>query len=121
LRIIKKSVITKFIFFKKKAIVKEITILRILNSPFIVKCHEVFESHDKLYLVLEYLEGGELFDRIKKIGNFGEREACILFKKLMIGIDCKLFYKIYIILVLYIEILNQKTFFLKVKMVFKYY
>ena len=42
-------------------------------------------------------------------------------KKLMIGIDCKLFYKIYIILVLYIEILNQKTYFLKVKMVFKYY
>ena len=68
-----------------------------------------------MYLVLEYLEGGELFDRIKKIGNFGEREACILFKKLMIGIDCKLFYKIYIILVLYIEILNQKTYFLKVK------
>lgn len=36
---------------------------------------------------MDYLQGGELFDKIKKIGNFGEREACILFTKIMIGIE----------------------------------
>ena len=73
----------KVYFFIKKAIAKEMLILRILKSPFIVKCHEVFETTDKIYLVMDYMEGGELFDKIKKMGNFGEREACILFKKLL--------------------------------------
>jgi calcium/calmodulin-dependent protein kinase I len=37
--------------------------------------HEYFDTPEKLYLVLDYVEGGELFDRIVDEGNFTERDA----------------------------------------------
>ena len=34
-----------------------------------------FDTPEKLYLVLDYVEGGELFDRIVDEGNFTEKDA----------------------------------------------
>lgn len=53
----------------------EIIIMRKVEHPNIVKLYEVFETSDKVYLVLELLEGGELFDRIIARRNFSEEEA----------------------------------------------
>ena len=36
---------------------------------------EFYESKRNLYLVTEFLEGGELFDRIEAFGKFSEYEA----------------------------------------------
>jgi serine/threonine protein kinase len=43
----------------------EIDILRTLKHPFIIQLHEVYESNKYIHLVLSYLDGGELFERIK--------------------------------------------------------
>jgi serine/threonine protein kinase len=42
----------------------EVQILRSINHPNIVKLYDVYESPSRLYLVMELLTGGELFDRI---------------------------------------------------------
>ncbi|CAD8102545.1 unnamed protein product [Paramecium sonneborni] len=44
---------------------KEIHILMIINHPNIVKLIEVLASKTKIYLVLEWIKGGELFDVIR--------------------------------------------------------
>ena len=42
----------------------EIHILKIIRHPNIVQLYEIFEDHEKLYLIMEYAEKGELFEYI---------------------------------------------------------
>ena len=41
-------------------------VLEVVNHPFIVKLHFAFQTHDKLCLVLDFVNGGELFSYIAK-------------------------------------------------------
>ena len=50
-------------------------ILKNLDHPNIVKLYELYQDTNSYYLVTEYLAGGELFDRIKKMSYFSERKA----------------------------------------------
>lgn len=61
--------------------------MRKLNHENIIKLHEVHESDTSIYLVLELLRGGELFERIVKRGIYTERDAAILMKKLLSALD----------------------------------
>lgn len=49
-----------------KKSLKEIEIMMKLDHPNIAKFYEYFISKKGLFLVMEYLEGGELFSRIKE-------------------------------------------------------
>lgn len=62
----------------KKAIAKEILIQRIINVTSNTKLYEVYESNDHIYLVMQYLYGGELFDKIIEIGYFNEHNGSII-------------------------------------------
>ena len=43
---------------------KEIHIMKAMNHPNIVSLYDVFHDEKKTYLVLEFLEGGELYEHI---------------------------------------------------------
>ncbi|RKP27220.1 kinase-like domain-containing protein, partial [Syncephalis pseudoplumigaleata] len=60
---------------------QETRILMALDHPCIVKIREVF-NEEQFYMVLEFLQGGELFDRIKRKRCFSEAEARIIFLQL---------------------------------------
>ena len=45
---------------------EEVKILRTLDHPNIVKCLDFFEEETCFYVVMELLEGGEVFDRLVK-------------------------------------------------------
>lgn len=49
-------------------------ILEEIISPFIVKLAYAFQTDDKLYFVMEYVAGGELFFHLKQRGTFSEDE-----------------------------------------------
>ncbi len=61
----------------------EIEILRYLNHPSIITLYEVFEAADYVHLVLEYLKGGELFDKIQEKGSYSEGDAAKIMKQLL--------------------------------------
>ena len=47
-----------------EAIKEEVAILTKLDHPNIVKYYETYEDDKNIYLVMEYIGGGELFDKI---------------------------------------------------------
>jgi len=50
----------------------EKTILQKIQHPFIVKLNYAFQTKDKLYMILDFVNGGELFFHLKKEGRFPE-------------------------------------------------
>jgi len=53
----------------------ERVILQNVNSPFIVNLHYAFQTSEKLYYVLDFCSGGELFFHLKKSFKFSEKKA----------------------------------------------
>ncbi|KAH8371713.1 hypothetical protein KR093_008618 [Drosophila rubida] len=58
-----------------------------LTHPNIVQLFETFEDENKVYLVMELVTGGELFDRIVEKGFYSERDASQLLKQLFEAVD----------------------------------
>lgn len=56
----------------------EIKILQDVDHAHVIKLKEFFEADDTVYLVMEMVEGGELFDKITQIGCYSEATACTL-------------------------------------------
>jgi len=44
--------------------------LSLLDSPFVVSLYKTFKDEQKLYMVMEYVVGGELFTHLRKAGKF---------------------------------------------------
>ncbi|XP_070146569.1 calcium/calmodulin-dependent protein kinase type 1B isoform X1 [Ovis canadensis] len=60
----------------KEALVEnEIAVLRRVSHPNIVALEDVHESPSHLYLAMELVTGGELFDRIMERGSYTEKDA----------------------------------------------
>jgi len=68
--------------------VAERDILEKINSPFIVKLHYAFQTDAKLYFVMDFLNGGELFFHLRKETKFSERRACFYAAQLVEAIRC---------------------------------
>ncbi|CAG9326639.1 unnamed protein product [Blepharisma stoltei] len=60
---------------KRDDLEKEISILRSMDHPNIVRLYEFFEDQKRIYIVMEHCAGGELFDEIIKRKNFQEVHA----------------------------------------------
>jgi len=54
---------------------REISIMKSVNHPNIVHLEEVYEDEQFIHLVLEFVEGGELFDKIVRVGHLTEAQA----------------------------------------------
>ena len=57
---------------------REITALRLLDHPNVLRSYEDFEDATHYLFVMEYAAGGELFERLSKVGSFSERTAANL-------------------------------------------
>lgn len=67
---------------------KEISIMKLLqHHPNVVKLYEVMESESYVYIVLELVTGGELFDKIIKAKKFEEDVARRYFQQIISGLD----------------------------------
>jgi calcium/calmodulin-dependent protein kinase I len=59
----------------------EVEIMSRITHPHCVALEEMYENKKRLYLVLELLEGGELFDVIVEKGHFSEAEAASVMRQ----------------------------------------
>ncbi|KAH9626561.1 hypothetical protein KSS87_005541 [Heliosperma pusillum] len=67
---------------------REISIMKLVRHPHVVRLHEVIASRTKIYIILEYITGGELFDKIVHNGRLSEVEARKYFQQLIDGVEC---------------------------------
>eukprot|EP00005_Dracoamoeba_jomungandri_P012224 CAMPEP_0174267920 /NCGR_PEP_ID=MMETSP0439-20130205/35429_1 /TAXON_ID=0 /ORGANISM="Stereomyxa ramosa, Strain Chinc5" /LENGTH=292 /DNA_ID=CAMNT_0015355737 /DNA_START=74 /DNA_END=952 /DNA_ORIENTATION=+ len=65
-------------------LVTEIEILKKVSHPNIIALFEVYDSDpEKLYMVLELVSGGELFNKIVEIGSYSENVAKSLVRQIV--------------------------------------
>lgn len=66
---------------------REITTMRLVAHKNIVELHEVMATRNNIYFVMEYVKGGELFDKIGKSGKLTEAAAHKYFQQLIGAVD----------------------------------
>ena len=65
----------------------ERNILECVKHPFIVDLAYAFQTGGKLYLILEYLSGGELFMQLEREGIFMEDTACFYLAEITLALE----------------------------------
>lgn len=67
----------------------EIESLRQLKHPGIIRLYDVFiKSNEKIYIVMELMDGGELFDYVVEKGTLTEEEAAQIVRKVLSAVRC---------------------------------
>ncbi|XP_057836612.2 CBL-interacting protein kinase 23 isoform X6 [Cryptomeria japonica] len=70
-----------------KQIKREISAMNLIKHPNIVRLHEVMASKKRIYIVLEFVMGGDLHDKITHDGRLREDEARKYFQQLITAVD----------------------------------
>lgn len=76
----KKILLSKF---EEEEIIREIDILKLLDHPNIIKVYEYFNTKENLYIVLEFCNGGELFDKLLEVTAFSEETVADIMRQLL--------------------------------------
>ena len=63
-------------------------VLEEIDHPFIVSLRFAFQTQDKLYMVLDYFTGGELFYHLKANGRFSEELARFYAAEITLALEC---------------------------------
>lgn len=58
---------------------REIHILKLIRHPYIIQLYEIIETPKQIFLVMEFCEGGEVFDYIVEQQRLTEVEASKFF------------------------------------------
>ncbi|XP_024972333.1 CBL-interacting serine/threonine-protein kinase 8 isoform X1 [Cynara cardunculus var. scolymus] len=66
---------------------REISIMKLVRHPNVVRLHEVLASRTKIYIILEFITGGELFDKIVHHGRLSEKDSRRYFQQLIDGVE----------------------------------
>ncbi|WZZ54480.1 hypothetical protein YC2023_054587 [Brassica napus] len=66
---------------------REIATMKLIKHPNVVQLYEVMASKTKIFIILEYVTGGELFDKIVNDGRMKEDEARRYFQQLVHAVD----------------------------------
>ncbi|KAJ3374160.1 Serine/threonine-protein kinase par-1 [Allomyces arbusculus] len=70
-----------------KKLFREVRIMKLLNHPHIVRLYEVIDTPRELYLILEYVPGGEIFDFLVARGRMKEKDARRYFRQILAAVD----------------------------------
>ncbi|ESO00920.1 hypothetical protein HELRODRAFT_82669 [Helobdella robusta] len=66
---------------------REIQNLKLFRHPHIIKLYQVISTPSDIFMVMEYVGGGELFEYIVKHGKLKEHEARRFFQQIISGVD----------------------------------
>jgi len=61
----------------------EVSILQKVSHPNIVPLYEVYDTAEKIFMVMDLVDGGELFKKILQRGFYSEKEACEVVRGLL--------------------------------------
>ncbi|XP_027932153.1 CBL-interacting serine/threonine-protein kinase 3-like isoform X1 [Vigna unguiculata] len=85
LKILDKEKVLKYMLAEQ--IQREIATMKLIKHPNVVQLYEVMGSKTKIYIILEFVTGGELFHKILNSGRMREKEARRYFQQLINAVD----------------------------------
>jgi serine/threonine protein kinase len=62
-------------------------VLEHIESPFIVKLHFAFQTPERLYFVMDFLNGGEMFYHLRKEGCFSEERTRFYAAEIILALE----------------------------------
>lgn len=68
-------------------VTREINILKLIRHPNIIQLYEIIETPKQLYLIMEYIKNGELFDHIVENTRLEEKKASKYYQQIISGIE----------------------------------
>ncbi|TRY76929.1 hypothetical protein TCAL_10621 [Tigriopus californicus] len=79
---------TKLDAATKIQMLQEVQLMKLVQHPHVVRLYEVIDTQTKLYLILEYADGGDMYDYIMKHeGGLSEDQARTYFKQIVTAIQ----------------------------------
>ncbi|XP_075512028.1 CBL-interacting serine/threonine-protein kinase 3-like isoform X2 [Primulina tabacum] len=85
LKIINKDLVLKHKMTEQ--IKREIATMKLIKHPNVIRLYEVMASKTKIFIIMEFVTGGELFDKIATHGKMQEDEARRYFQQLIDAVD----------------------------------
>ena len=70
-----------------KLLRREIQIMKQVDHPNILKLFDVFESEEEFFLVMELVDGKELFDKIVERGQYSEKDAANIVRQIISAVE----------------------------------
>lgn len=67
-------------------LMQEVEILKKLDHPNVLKIYDFYYDDKNFYIITEYCQGGELFDKISSAGHFNEQLAASIIKQILSGV-----------------------------------
>ena len=64
----------------------ELDVLRHVRHKYILSCHEIFESADKIWVVMELIEGGDVYDVLRSRSTYTEEDASRLVRQVLMAV-----------------------------------
>lgn len=90
-QVVAMKVISKRLLKKKGGYVENIQaerdIMTKIRHPFVVTMHCSFQTRDKLFIIMDFLAGGELFLRLGREGIFLEKQAAFYLAEIILALD----------------------------------
>ena len=86
MKVLKKKMIVQKNQYKYT--MRERQILMEIDHPFLVKLHYAFQSPERLFFVLDYVNGGDLFYHLRKKTRLSEKEAKFYGAEILLALDC---------------------------------
>ena len=72
---------------RQLAIEREIVVMKLIDHPNVMRLYDVWETSAELFLVLEYVQGGELFEYLCEKGRLPTTEALGYFQQIISAVD----------------------------------
>ncbi|KAF4992357.1 hypothetical protein FGRMN_7213 [Fusarium graminum] len=69
------------------AIEREVAILKLIEHPNIMKLYDIWENRSEVYLILEYVDQGDLFTFINTEGRLSEEVSVFFFRQIISAIS----------------------------------
>lgn len=65
---------------------REIDVLLSISHPHVVRTHDIFDEKDKIYMVMDFVEGGDLFDYMARKTHLSEISAKLVIWQMLQGL-----------------------------------
>ncbi|KAI8807921.1 kinase-like domain-containing protein [Cladochytrium replicatum] len=68
---------------QRNSVQREVRLMRLLHHPHIVEVMDILENDTHIFMIMEYAQGGELFDYIVNRGKLSEKESRHFFRQIL--------------------------------------